>query len=80
MENTSNKNDKSQNTNGGSQTTKVTATDLRSLFKNVLKDIYWVEKTLTNEIPRMINKSTSEELKSILASQLRITEDHTRIL
>lgn len=80
MKTTPNKNEQSGSSNYGKESNPTTSNDLRSLFTNVLKDIYWVEKTLTKEIPRMIKKSTSEELVNLLKAQLGQTEEHARIL
>jgi ferritin-like metal-binding protein YciE len=44
------------------------------LFEDGLKDIYWVEKQLTKAIPKMIKKTTSEELISALEEHLAVTE------
>jgi ferritin-like metal-binding protein YciE len=45
-------------------------------FEDGLKDIYWVEKQLTKAIPKMIKKTTSEELISALEEHLAVTEKH----
>ena len=44
------------------------------LFEHGLKDMYWVEKTLTKAIPKMIRKAQSAELKSALQDHLKVTE------
>jgi ferritin-like metal-binding protein YciE len=49
---------------------------LMKLFEEELKDIYWAEQKLTKAIPKMIEKATSEELKSALESHLGETEEH----
>jgi ferritin-like metal-binding protein YciE len=46
---------------------------LLKLFENELKDIYWVEKTLEKEIPKMIEKATSEDLRNALQEHLDVT-------
>ena len=43
-----------------------------------LKDIYWVEKALTKAIPKMIKKSTSDELVKALEDHLDVTETHVK--
>lgn len=48
---------------------------LMKLFEDELKDIYWAEKALTKAIPKMIKKSTSEELIAALTSHLAETEN-----
>ena len=50
--------------------------NLRQLFENELKDIYWAEKALTKAIPKMIKKATSEELIEALEDHLEVTEGH----
>ena len=53
---------------------------LLKLFENELKDIYWAEKTLEKEIPKMIEKATSEELKNALQEHLDVTAVQTERL
>lgn len=53
---------------------------LREMFEDQLKDIYWAEKALTKALPKMISKSTSQELIDALTEHLEITEDQvTRV-
>jgi ferritin-like metal-binding protein YciE len=60
--------------------TEVQNSKLMKLFEEELKDIYWAEKSLTKAIPKMIEKATSEELRSALESHLGETEEHvTRV-
>jgi ferritin-like metal-binding protein YciE len=40
----------------------IQSSQLMELFETELKDIYWAEKELTKEIPKMIKKATSPEL------------------
>jgi ferritin-like metal-binding protein YciE len=47
---------------------------LMKLFENELKDIYWAEKTLEKEIPKMIKKCSAEELRNALQEHLDETE------
>jgi ferritin-like metal-binding protein YciE len=49
---------------------------LEKLFEEELKDMYWAEKALTKAIPKMIKKSTSEELSKALQDHLAQTEGH----
>lgn len=51
------------------------AKDLRELFEDQLKDIYWAEKALTKAIPKMIKNATSPELIDALTDHLEVTED-----
>ena len=52
------------------------AYNLRKLFVNELKDIYWAEKALLKAIPKMIKKASSEELIDALQDHLSVTEGH----
>jgi ferritin-like metal-binding protein YciE len=49
---------------------------LRTLLVDQLKDIYDAEKRLTKAIPKLIKKSTHEELKAALQNHLGETEQH----
>jgi len=53
-----------------------TAEGLRDLFVDELKDIYWAEKALTKAIPKMIKKSTSQQLIDALEEHLEATKGH----
>jgi len=48
---------------------------LKKLFEDELKDIYWAEKALTKAIPKMIKNATSDELKEALEHHLSETEN-----
>lgn len=50
------------------------ATELRELFVNSLKDIYWAENALVNTLPKMAANATSEGLSSALLEHLAVTE------
>ena len=50
------------------------AEEQMKLFEHGLKDMYWVEKSLTRSIPKMIKKASSEELVSALEEHLDVTE------
>jgi len=49
---------------------------LRTLLVEELKDIYDAEKRLTKAIPKLIKKSTNDELKTALQNHLGETEEH----
>jgi ferritin-like metal-binding protein YciE len=49
---------------------------LRALLIEELKDIYDAENRLTKAIPKLIKKSTHDELKSALQDHLEQTEEH----
>jgi len=56
------------------------ADDLRSLFEEQLKDIYWAEKALTKALPKMAKNATAEELVSALNDHLAVTKEQvTRV-
>ncbi len=64
---------KLQNGNGSHQ-----AEQLRDLFEDQLKDLYWAEKALTKALPKMSKKATSEELVNAIDNHLSITEGHVK--
>jgi ferritin-like metal-binding protein YciE len=49
---------------------------LRTLLVEQLKDIYDAEKRLTKAIPKLIKKSTNDELKTAFQNHLGETEEH----
>jgi len=49
---------------------------LEKLFHDALKDIYWAEKHLTQELPKMQKAATSEELKDAIEEHTAQTEEH----
>jgi ferritin-like metal-binding protein YciE len=51
------------------------SSQLRKLFEEELKDIYWAEKALTKAIPKMIKQATSEDLINALENHLHETEN-----
>lgn len=50
--------------------------DLRGLFEDGLKDLYWAEKTLSKSLPKMVKNASSPELVRTLKNQLTETEEH----
>jgi ferritin-like metal-binding protein YciE len=46
---------------------------LRGLFVDQLKDVYWAEKALNENLPEMISKASSKELTDALKQHLRMT-------
>ena len=52
------------------------AKGLKDFFEDGLKDIYWAEKALTKEIPKMIKNATSPDLVRAFESHLKETENH----
>ena len=56
------------------------AADLRELFEDELKDIYWAEKALTKALPKMAKNATSEELTEAIQNHLGETQGHVQRL
>lgn len=56
------------------------AQDLRELFEDEIKDIYWAEKALTKALPKMAKKATCAELKDALTNHLEETKGHVQRL
>jgi ferritin-like metal-binding protein YciE len=53
----------------------IQSSQLMVLFEDELKDIYWAEKELTKEIPKLIKKATSGELIDALEDHLSQTKE-----
>jgi ferritin-like metal-binding protein YciE len=53
--------------------TSEAAENLRELFEEQLKDIYWAEKALTKALPKMAKNATADELVDALNSHLEET-------
>lgn len=49
---------------------------LDDLFVHTLRDIYYAEKQIANELPKMIDKATSPELKAGFEKHLEETKGH----
>jgi ferritin-like metal-binding protein YciE len=54
--------------------------DLKKIFEEELKDMYWAEKHLTKALPKMAKAATSEELQDAFEEHLQQTEDHVNRL
>lgn len=54
------------------------ADDLRSLFEDQLKDIYWAEKALTKALPKMAKNATAPELIDALNEHLEVTKSQVQ--
>ncbi|RZJ52555.1 MAG: ferritin-like domain-containing protein, partial [Flavobacterium sp.] len=50
------------------------ASELRELFVDCLKDIYWAENALTKALPKMQQNATSPNLASAIKDHLAITQ------
>jgi ferritin-like metal-binding protein YciE len=51
-------------------------TQLEKFFHDSLKDIYWAEKHLTKELPKMQKAATTQELKDAIEEHKSQTEEH----
>jgi ferritin-like metal-binding protein YciE len=54
--------------------------NLRELFHDTLKDIYFVEKKILGALPKMARAAQSEELKEAFEKHESETEDHVKRL
>lgn len=54
---------------------KSAAEDLRELFVDSLKDIYWAEKALTKALPKMAKNATTAKLVDAINEHLEVTKD-----
>src|SRR5437660_4145957 len=54
--------------------------DLRELFHDTLKDIYFAEKKILTALPKMAKAAQSEELKEAFQKHESQTEDHVERL
>src|SRR4051812_42902256 len=68
------KNPSTQQSEQGEQNMDTSA--LHELFIEELKDIYWAEKHLVKNLPKLIKAATSDELKEAIESHLAETEEH----
>lgn len=64
---------KLQNSNGSNH-----VSQLRGLFEDQLKDMYWAEKALTKALPKMSKKATSGDLVNAIHQHLLVTEEHVK--
>jgi len=54
---------------------KSAAKELKDLFEDSLKDIYWAEKALVKALPTMMKNATDEKLKTSIENHLAETEN-----
>lgn len=50
------------------------AQELRELFINCLKDIYWAENALLKALPKMRDNASAAKLSSVIKDHIRVTE------
>ena len=55
-------------------------TDPRELFVHELRDVFYVEKTLTKTLPKLAKEASDEELRDAFEAHLGETEEHVRNL
>jgi ferritin-like metal-binding protein YciE len=55
---------------------KMPQKELKDLFEDGLKDIYWAEKALVKALSKMQKNATDEKLKNAIAQHLIETEEH----
>lgn len=55
---------------------KGAAKELKDLFEDGLKDIYWAEKALTKALPKMEKNASAPKLKKAIANHLQQTQSH----
>ncbi len=65
---------KQQKTNGTS-TAQIKNSQLEKFFIDALKDIYWAEKHLTKELPKMKKAATTQQLKDAIEEHKMQTEE-----
>ena len=56
------------------------AEELRELFVDSLKDIYWAEKALLKALPKMSKNATTASLVNAIDEHKTVTEGHVTIL
>jgi len=52
------------------------AKELKDLFEDSLKDIYWAEKALVKALPKLHKNATDESLKKAIEQHLAETKEH----
>lgn len=52
------------------------SSELKELFIDSLKDIYWAENALVSALPKMASNATSAALSSAILEHLALTENH----
>ncbi|AZA84405.1 hypothetical protein C1637_06070 [Chryseobacterium lactis] len=59
---------------------KNAAKELKDLFEDGLKDIYWAEKALVKALPKMHKNATDKKLKQAIENHLMETQVHVKRL
>lgn len=71
---------KSKKSVKGKNAQDVSSDNLRKLFIDALKDIYWAEKYLVKSLPKIIQSATNERLKEALRNHFSETEQQVNRL
>jgi len=58
----------------------ASSNNVKTLFINGLKDIYWAEKYLVKSLPKFLKKISNEKLKETIEEHLTETEEHANRL
>jgi ferritin-like metal-binding protein YciE len=58
------------------ESTNGNGSQLEKLFTDSLKDLYWAEKHLVKELPKMQKAATTQELKNAIDQHIAQTEEH----
>lgn len=61
---------------GKARSSNGSAAQLEKLFTDSLKDLYWAEKHLTRELPKMQKAATTQQLKDAIDEHTAQTEEH----
>lgn len=56
------------------------AKNLKDLFEDELKDIYWAENALVQALPKMFDNATDQKLKTAIKDHLDQTKEHVERL
>jgi len=64
----------------GSMGKKESSSLLKDFFVDQLQDIYWAEKALVQELPKMQGATTTEELAEAITEHVTVTEEHVNRL
>jgi ferritin-like metal-binding protein YciE len=71
---------KSSNTSSKKSQSSSPSDDLKKIFEEELKDIYWAEKHLTKALPKMAKAASSEDLQAAFEDHLQETEEQVNRL
>lgn len=66
---------KTKSSNGTSAAGQANS-QLEKFFHDALKDVYWAEKHLTKELPKMQKAATTQQLKDAIEEHIGQTEEH----